>query len=89
MSKFPWKTTIAVAAVLAATVYAYAQISSGGPMGMHGRMAQGGMDGSMAQMHQQMTFCQVWRATTIAANAASTAPMMTTSATCVRYPPQL
>jgi hypothetical protein len=54
MSKFPWKTTIAVSAVLAATVYAYAQISSGGPMGMHGRMAQGGMDGSMAQMHQQM-----------------------------------
>src|SRR5512140_454543 len=54
MSKFPWKTTIAVAAVLAATVYAYAQISSGGPMGMHGRIAQGGMDGSMAQMHQQM-----------------------------------
>jgi hypothetical protein len=54
MSKFPWKTTIAVSAVLAATVYAYAQISSGGPMGMRGRMAQGGMDGSMAQMHQQM-----------------------------------
>lgn len=54
MSKFPWKTTIAVSAVLAATVYAYAQMSSGGPMGMHGQMAQGGMDGSMAQMHQQM-----------------------------------
>jgi hypothetical protein len=54
MSNFPWKTTIAVSAVLAATVYAYAQISSGGPMGMYGRMAQGGMDGSMAQMHQQM-----------------------------------
>src|SRR5689334_8561877 len=54
MSKFPWKTTIAVSALLAATVYAYAQISSGSPMGMHGRMAQGGMDGSMAQMHQQM-----------------------------------
>ena len=54
MSKFPWKTTIAVSAVLAATVYAYAQISSGAPMGMHGRMAQGGMDGSMGQMHQQM-----------------------------------
>jgi hypothetical protein len=54
MSNFPWKTTIAVSAVLAATVYAYAQISSGGPMGMYGLMAQGGMDGSMAQMHQQM-----------------------------------
>ena len=52
MSKFPWKATIAVTTVLAATIYAYGQISSGGPMGMH--MAQGGMDGSMAQMHQQM-----------------------------------
>lgn len=54
MSKFPWKTTLAVTAVLAATVYAFAQISSGGPTGMHGQMQQGGMDGSMAQMHQQM-----------------------------------
>ena len=54
MTKFPWKTTLAIAAVLAATAYAYAQISSGGPMGMHRQMAQGGMDGSMAQMHQQM-----------------------------------
>jgi hypothetical protein len=54
MSKFPWKTMIAMSAVLAASVYAYAQISSGGPMGMHGQMAQGSMDGSMAQMHQQM-----------------------------------
>ena len=52
MSKFPWKATIAVTTVLAATIYAYGQISSGGPMGMH--MVQGGMDGSMAQMHQQM-----------------------------------
>ncbi len=54
MTKFPWKTPLAVAAVLAATAYAYAQISLGGPMGMHGQIAQGGMDGSMAQMHQQM-----------------------------------
>jgi ribosomal protein L15 len=54
MMKFPWKTTIAISAVLAATIYAFAQTSPGGPMGMHGRMAQGGMDGSMAQMHQQM-----------------------------------
>jgi hypothetical protein len=54
MTKFPWKTTLAVAAILGATAYAYAQISSGGPMGMHGQMAQGGMDGSMVQMHQQM-----------------------------------
>jgi hypothetical protein len=56
MSKFPWKTTIAGAAILAATVYGYAQLSPGanGPMGMHGQMAQGGMNGSMAQMHEQM-----------------------------------
>jgi hypothetical protein len=51
MSKFPWKTTLAVSAVLAATVYAVAQVSSGGPMGMHGQMRQGGM---MNQMHGQM-----------------------------------
>jgi hypothetical protein len=51
MSKFPWKTTLAVSAVLAATVYAVAQVSSGGPMGMHGQMQQGGM---MDQMHSQM-----------------------------------
>jgi hypothetical protein len=51
MSKFPWKTMLAVAAVLAATVYAYAQISSGGPMGMHGQMQH---DGMMGQMHSQM-----------------------------------
>lgn len=51
MSKLPWKTVLAVTAVLAATVYAYAQTSSGGPMGMHGQMQQGGM---MGQMHSQM-----------------------------------
>jgi hypothetical protein len=51
MLKLPWKTILAVAAVLAATVYAYAQISSGGPMGMHGQMQKGGM---MGQMHSQM-----------------------------------
>ena len=50
MSKFPWKTTIAVSALLAATAYAFAQMSPDGPMGMHGQM-QGGM---MDQMHQQM-----------------------------------
>ena len=54
MSRFPWKATIAISAVLAATVYAFAQISSGGPMGMHGQMMQDGTDGSMAQMHKQM-----------------------------------
>ncbi len=66
MSKFPWKTTIAGAAILAATAYAFAQMSPGadGPMGMHGQMMQGqggmhgsmgqGMQGSMAQMHGQM-----------------------------------
>ena len=52
MSKYPWKTMIVGAAILAATVYAYAQFSPGanGPIGMHGQMAQSGM----AQMHQQM-----------------------------------
>jgi len=48
MSKFPWKTTIAVSALLAATAYAFAQMSPDGPMGMHGQM------GMMDQMHQQM-----------------------------------
>ena len=51
MSKFPWKTTLAVSALLAATAYAFAQMSSGGPMGMHGQMHQGEM---MSQMHSQM-----------------------------------
>jgi hypothetical protein len=50
MTKFPWKTTLAVSALLAATAYAYAQMSSGGPMGMHGQM-QGD---TMRQMHEQM-----------------------------------
>ena len=52
MSKFPWKITIAGAAILAATVYGYAQLSPGanGPMGMQGRMSQG----DMAQVHEQM-----------------------------------
>jgi len=50
MSKFPWKTTLAVSALLAATAYAFAQMSSSGPMGMHGPM-QGDM---MNQMHSQM-----------------------------------
>jgi hypothetical protein len=51
MSKFPWKTTLAGAAILAATAYAFAQVAPGG---MHSQMQQGGMSGSMAQMHQQM-----------------------------------
>jgi len=51
MSKFPWKTTLAVSALLTATAYAVAQMSSGGPMGMHGPMQQGDM---MSQMHSQM-----------------------------------
>jgi hypothetical protein len=49
MSKFPWKTTLAVSALLAATAYAFAQMSLGGPM--HGQMQQGDM---MSQMHSQM-----------------------------------
>jgi hypothetical protein len=51
MSKFPWKTTLTVSALLAATAYAFAQMSSGGPMGMHGPMQQSDM---MNQMHSQM-----------------------------------
>ena len=51
MSKFPWKTTLAVSTLLAATAYAFAQMSSGGPMGMHGQMHQGEM---MNQMYSQM-----------------------------------
>ena len=51
MSKFFWKTALAGAAMLAATAYAFAQVAPGG---MHGQMQQGGMSGSMAQMHQQM-----------------------------------
>jgi len=65
MSKFPWKTTLAGAAIVATAVYAYAQLAPGanGPMGMHGQTMQGqnmpnGMQGGMAehmsQMHQQM-----------------------------------
>jgi hypothetical protein len=52
---FPWKTTIAVSALLAATVYAFAQMSPGmGPMGMQGRMQHGGMhDGMTHGMHGQ------------------------------------
>ena len=51
MSKLRWKTMLAVTAVLAATVYAFAQMSSGGPMGIRGQMQQGDM---MNQMHSQM-----------------------------------
>ena len=51
MLKFPWKTTLAVSALLAATAYAFAQMSPNGPTGMHGQMQQGGM---MDQTHQQM-----------------------------------
>ena len=49
MSKFPWKTTLAVSALLAATAYASAQMSSGGPTGMHSQMQGGDM-----MMHSQM-----------------------------------
>lgn len=51
MSKFPWKTTLAASALLAATAYAFAQMSPDGPMGTHGQMRHGDM---MDQMHQQM-----------------------------------
>ena len=51
MSKFPWKTTLAVSALLAVTAYAFAQTSPAGPMGMHGQMQQGDM---MGQMNSRM-----------------------------------
>jgi hypothetical protein len=51
MSKFYLKTTLVVSSLLAATAYAFAQMSSGGPVGRHGQMQQGDM---MNQMHSQM-----------------------------------
>ncbi len=48
MSKFPWKTTLAVSASFSRDRLAFAQMSLDGPMGMHGQMHQGGM---MSQMH--------------------------------------
>lgn len=50
MSKFPWKTLAAGAVILAGTVYVLAaQLPPG-----NGPMQHGGMNGPMAQMHQQM-----------------------------------
>ena len=51
MLKFPRKTTLTVSALLAATAYAFAQMSPESPVGMHGQMPQGEM---MSKMHQQM-----------------------------------
>jgi hypothetical protein len=51
MSKFPWKATLSVSALLVATSYALAQMSQGDPMGRPAQMQQGEM---MRQMHQQM-----------------------------------
>jgi hypothetical protein len=51
MSKFPWKASLAVSALLTATAYAVAQMSTDGATDMHGQMQRGGM---MDQMHQQM-----------------------------------
>jgi hypothetical protein len=55
MSKFPWKTTLAGAAVLAGTFYVFAaQLppNANGPMDMHGQMMQGVPGGTHAQMMQ-------------------------------------
>lgn len=49
MGKYPWRTILAVSALVAASTYALAQMTSGGPT--HGQMPQAG---SMEQMHQQM-----------------------------------
>jgi hypothetical protein len=51
MSKYPWKTVLAISALVAATTYAFAQMPSNGPMGMHGQMPN---RDTMAQMHNQM-----------------------------------
>jgi hypothetical protein len=48
MSKNLWKTSLVVSALVAATTYAFSQMPSSGPMGMHGQ------DDTMTQMHRQM-----------------------------------
>lgn len=58
MSKFPWKTTLAGAAILVGTVYAVAQLAPG-QMGPHGGMMDqmgphGGMMDQMGPMHARM-----------------------------------
>ena len=60
MAKLSWKTGVAVAAIVATTAYAYAQLAPGaqGPMAMHGQMMHGQPmqegSGDMARMHAQM-----------------------------------
>jgi len=66
MPKFPWKSALAGAAVLAATAYAFAQMGPGhhGPMATHGPMHQqimqggnqGGMHGGMPTSPGQDAF---------------------------------
>jgi hypothetical protein len=51
MSKYPWKTVLAISALVAATTYAFAQMPSNGPMGMQGQMPD---TDTMARMHDQM-----------------------------------
>jgi hypothetical protein len=51
MSKYPWKTMLAVSAFVAATAYALAQMPPSGPMGMPGQAPDGS---PMTQMHRQM-----------------------------------
>jgi hypothetical protein len=41
MSKYPWKTMLAVSAFVAATTYALAQMPPSGPMGMPGQAPDG------------------------------------------------
>jgi hypothetical protein len=45
MSRYPWKTMLAVSALVGVTTYAFAQMRSDGPAGMHDRMQE---------MHRQM-----------------------------------
>ena len=58
MPKFPWKTALAGAAILAATVYAFAAQLAPGQGGMHEQMMQGGMHAQMMQHMQGQNLAQ-------------------------------
>jgi hypothetical protein len=44
MSKYPWKTVLAISAIVAATTYAFAQMPPNGHVGMHGGMQSGAVN---------------------------------------------
>ena len=51
MSKYSWKTVLAVSALVASTTYAFAQMSSNGHVGTRVQMPD---NGAMARMHEMM-----------------------------------